>query len=380
MLALIGAVAILGPALALPIRWHVPIMAGELAAGIVLGRSGLDVIDPSNETLSFLANIGFALIMFVAGTRVPIRDGRLRIALRTGAARAVVVGGVAVLVSAAVARVAGTGHVALYAVVLASSSAALVLPIVDGLRLAGQQILQLLAQVAIADVACIVALPLVVDTAHVGRAAVGVAVVVAAATALYLLLRWVDRTGWRRRVHRVSEERKFALELRVGLVMLFALAAVAERFHVSIMLAGFGLGLAVAAVGEPRRLARQLFAVTEGFFGPIFFVWLGASLELADLSRNPSMIWAGILLGVGAVVAHLAARLLGQPWYLGGLASAQLGVPVAAATVGGQLHVLRPGEAAALVLGALITILVSVLCGGQAVRAGLGQVAAADRR
>ena len=43
--------------------------------------------------------------------------------------------------------------------------------------------------------------------------------------------------------------------------------------HVSIMLAGFSFGLAVAGVGEPRRLARQLFAVTEGFLGPLFFVW-----------------------------------------------------------------------------------------------------------
>jgi hypothetical protein len=47
------------------------------------------------------------------------------------------------------------------------------------------------------------------------------------------------------------------------------------RTHVSIMLAGFCVGLAVAGVGAPRRLARQMFAVTEGFLGPLFFVWLG---------------------------------------------------------------------------------------------------------
>ena len=54
------------------------------------------------------------------------------------------------------------------------------------------------------------------------------------------------------------------------------MAALAVAVHVSLMLAGFVSGLAVAAVGEPRRVAKQLFAVTEGFFGPLFFVWLGA--------------------------------------------------------------------------------------------------------
>jgi Kef-type K+ transport system membrane component KefB len=36
-LAVISLVAIIGPLLALPRRWHLPVILGELAAGIVLG-------------------------------------------------------------------------------------------------------------------------------------------------------------------------------------------------------------------------------------------------------------------------------------------------------------------------------------------------------
>jgi hypothetical protein len=79
----------------------------------------------------------------------------------------------------------------------------------------------------------------------------------------------------------------------------------------------------------------------------------------------------GLLLGLGAAVTHLAARLLGEPVPLALLASAQLGIPVAAATVGSQLHVLHPGEAAAIILGALVTIAIATAAGGLAVRAGL---------
>jgi Kef-type K+ transport system membrane component KefB len=178
----------------------------------------------------------------------------------------------------------------------------------------------------------------------------------------------VERTGLRRRMHRLSEDRKFALELRISLMALFALAALATSTHVSIMLAGFAIGLAVAAVGEPRRLARQLFGVTEGFLGPLFFLWLGASLGLRDLGSHPSFILLGLLLGFGAMAVHAAMRVSGQPVALGVLGAAQLGVPVAAATLGTQLHELKPGEAAALMLGAMVTVTASALSGGIASR------------
>jgi Kef-type K+ transport system membrane component KefB len=256
-------------------------------------------------------------------------------------------------------------------VLLASSSAALVLPIIDSLHLGGPAVLQLLPQVAIADAACIVALPLAVDPAHAARAALGALAVLAAAAVLFVILRYLERSGLRRRAHRVSEERKFALELRVNLVILFGLAAIATGSHVSILLAGFSFGIVVAAVGEPRRLARQLFALTEGFLGPLFFVWLGASLDLRELGRHPALIGLGVALGVGAVATHAAMRLTRQPLPAATLTAAQLGVPVAAATIGSQSGVLRPGEPAALLLGALVTIGVAVLSAGLAVRAGL---------
>jgi Kef-type K+ transport system membrane component KefB len=370
-LALIAAVAVLGPVLALPRGWRLPLVLGELVGGIVLGRTGFGLVHSSNDTFAFLAEIGFALVMFVAGSHVPVRDGRLRAALPIGVLRAVGVGVLSAGAGVVLARVFGTGHGALYGVLLASSSAALILPVVDSLHLGGEPVLRMLPQVAVADTACIVTLPLAVDPHHAGRAAVGAVAVLAAAATLFLLLRYLDRSGILRRVHRVSQRRRFALELRVNLVVLFALAALAAGTHVSVMLAGFSFGLAVAAVGQPRRLAKQLFAITEGFLGPLFFVWLGASLDLRELGRHPALIGLGLALGAGAVVTHVAMRLTGQPAAIAGLTCAQLGVPVAAATIGSQSGLLDPGEPAALLLGALVTIAVAVLCGSLAARAGL---------
>jgi Kef-type K+ transport system membrane component KefB len=169
-------------------------------------------------------------------------------------------------------------------------------------------------------------------------------------------------------VHRVSEERQFAVELRTSLAAMYAFAALAVSVHVSLMLAGFVAGLVVSAVGEPRRVAKQLFAVTEGFFGPLFFVWLGAGLQLRDVAHHPSMILLGACLGVGATAAHLVPLALRQPAPYALIATAQLGVPVAATTIGSQLGLLRPGEGGALILGALVTLVVTIAGGSLAAR------------
>ena len=365
LLALMVLAGLAGPVLALPGRWALPVVLGEVLAGVILGPTVADVVPAHDRTLTFLADIGFALVMFVAGSHVPVGDPQLRKGVRLGLLRAVGVGLAAAVLAVAIDAVYGTGHVGLYAVLMASSSAALVIPIVDSLHLTGPAVLQAIPQVAIADAACIVALPLAIQPSRAGRAALGALAVCACAAAVFVILRYTERNGMRRTVHHVSQRRGFALELRIQLAILFALAALAVWSHVSIMLAGFTFGIAVAAIGEPRRLARQLFALTEGFFAPLFFVWLGASLDLRALWHHPSYIWLGVVLGVGAVLAHLVTVVSGQPVRVGVLAAAQLGVPVAATALGTQLGVLRPAEGPAILLGALVTIAASVVAGSR---------------
>ena len=239
--------------------------------------------------------------MMIAGTHVPVRDTRLRAALAKGGLITVGVGLVSVPVGAGLSHLAGTGHTWVYAVVLASSSAALVLPVVEEDKLAGPAVLTMLAQVVVADVACIVALPLAAAPDKAGRSAVGALVVIVAAAAVYLVLRQLDRRHLLRRAHHYSVKHTFGLELRVSLLILFALAGLAQNVHVSILLAGFSVGLVLAATGTPRRLGRQLFGLAEGFLGPIFFLWLGATIDLGALGSHPKLLLLAAGLAAGTL-------------------------------------------------------------------------------
>ena len=367
-LALLAVIGMAGPLLASLRRFRVPLIIGELFAGLVVGKTGFGIVDHTDVTLTLLANIGFALVMFVVGTHVPVRDKTLRSAIPRALLRAVAVGAVAAVLGVVLAQVFRTGHAPMYAVLMASSSAALALPVIDSLKLTGPQVLSVTTQIAIADATSIVLLPLVINPAQAPRAALGALAIAGCAAVLFLLLRAADRSGLRERLHHYSHDHEFALELRISLIVLFTLCALAVTTHVSIMLAGFALGLVVSGVGEPRRLARQLFGITEGFFGPLFFVWLGASLQVRDLGEHPSLILLGVGLGVGAMLAHGVGRLFGQPLTLAVLAAAQLGVPVAAATLGTEEHLLAPGEPSALMLGALITVATTSIAGALAAR------------
>jgi Kef-type K+ transport system membrane component KefB len=227
------------------------------------------------------------------------------------------------------------------------------------------KVAQLIAQIAIADIACVAALPLVIVPSRAPVAALGAIAIGAFAVALTLAVRFAGRRGWTRRLHRFSESREFALEMRISVLILCLLAAIAQATHVSVMLAGFALGVVLAMIGKPRRLARQLFGVTEGFLGPLFFVWLGASIDLGELVEHPDKILLGATLATGAVGAHLAARAVGLPWMQAVASSGQLGVPLAAVALGIETSSLAPGEGAGILLGSLLTVAVSAVAAGR---------------
>lgn len=363
VLAFICAIALIGPALAAQRDLRVPVVVGELLVGIAVGRTGLGLLDAEDGTFTFLAEVGFALVMVVAGSHVPVRDPQLRARARVGLLRAAAIGVLSVPAGFAIASAFGTGHGPLYAVVLASSSAALILPVVQTAGELDDASLALLPQVAVADAAAIVALPMAIDPGEATRALAGGLLVVLVAAVVLAVLLWAERSGRRRRLHAFSEERRLAIELRTSLALVFALAAVATATHVTVMLAGFAYGLILAALGEPRRLGKQLFALTEGLFAPLFFVWLGASLDLRTLGERPSSILLGLTLGVTALAVHGAMVLTRQEPLTAVLSAAQLGVPVAAVTIGRSLDVVTVEESAALLLSAVLTLVATTFIG-----------------
>ena len=356
-LALIVAAGLAGPLLAASRRVFVPVVAGELLAGVVLGRSGFDVIDADNATVSFLAEAGFAMLMLTVGMHIPLRDRRLRHALGRGALAASVAAIAATLGGLVAAALTGTGHAAVYGVVLASGSAAIVLPTLQERKLDGPEALVVIAQVTVADVTAILAVPLVLQPSRVADVALGGLLIAACALIVFYVARSLRPRPWVHRLRKRSKRRGWALDLRLALAVLFGLAWIAEQSGASVLLGGFAMGLVVAGVGGPKRLSAQVRGIAEGFFVPLFFVVLGARLDVSALIDHPDLLLVtGVLIVLNLVVHAIAAVATRQPPAAGLIATAQLGVPAAVVQIGLQEHIITPALGAALTVAALTTL------------------------
>ena len=361
-LALVVACGLAGPFLAGASRNFVPLVVGEIAAGVVIGVSGFDAIDPTQPVFEVLGAVGFAALMFEVGMRLPLHDRRLLGALGRGAILAAAGAVAAVPAGLAAAAIAGTGHAALYVVILASSSAAVALPILSERGLIGPKTLPLVAWITIADIAAVIAVPFVVQPDRAGKVAVGSLAVVAATLAFFGALTLARRTDWYQWLRRQSKERGWALDLQIALAALIGLAWLAQDTGTSILIAGFGTGVVVAVIGGPERLSLEVRGVATGFLVPLFFVLLGAKLNVRDLFSDPSNLALAGSLAVLNVAVHLGAAAVTRQQLAGGLVAAvELGVPAAVVALGLSENVIDAGQAAAIVTAALVSVAVCAI-------------------
>jgi Kef-type K+ transport system membrane component KefB len=350
-----------GPLLAFGRRGLIPVVIGELVAGFVLGHTGFGVINAATQPLPVLSAIGFAMLMFSAGTHVDIGSPAIRQGFARGLLALAVVAVTAVPIGLLLDHAIGVGHPALIAVIVTGSSAAIAFPIIEERNLAGPNVAFLIAWVAIADSVTVVIMPLTLAKSGNPFEAIGGDVAIIAVGVIALVA--ASRARRLAQVHEMRNEslqRGWAWQVRISLVLLLGLSAIAQETGASTLVAGFLAGMILVRLHESDRLVVQFSGVANGFFVPLFFVLLGAELNLRALITSPSRILLAVGLALATVVTHLiAARVAGHERYLatGLAASAQLGMPAAAASVGLSTGLLSPAEAAALVAGGCLTLI-----------------------
>src|SRR5438105_2730047 len=130
-LTILALAGLTGPLLGLLGRGFVPVIIGELIAGVALGRTGAGVIDSSAQPLVAFSALGFAMLMLTAGTRVDIGSSSLRRGIARGLAAFAVVAMLSVPLAVLIGNGLGMGNPGLLAVLISGSSAAIVFPIFE---------------------------------------------------------------------------------------------------------------------------------------------------------------------------------------------------------------------------------------------------------
>ena len=381
-LAVVVAAGLLGPLLAAGRRPLAPVLVGELVAGAILGRTGFGIVDPGAQPFPAFYALGFAMLMLGAGTEVDLRSPQLRQGIARGGLALVVAVAASTPLAFLLANALHLGHVELFAVLLAGSSAAVAFPTMQERKLAGPAVPLLVAWITLADALTALLMPLTLSgPARIPLALAGdVLIVIVSAATIVVGSRLVGRPAVVEAA-RESEQRRWALRLRLSVLLLLVLAAIADRTGGSLLIAGFAAGIVLRRFREPTRLALQLSGLADGFFVPAFFVLLGASLNVRSLISDPRAIVLAVAMAVAAVIVHLVAAAVAaekQRAPTGLLASAQLGLPAAAAALGQASHTLSPAIAAALVAGGCLTLVPATI--GAVLMAGAGSTGAGIAR
>jgi Kef-type K+ transport system membrane component KefB len=263
------AVTALAPRLALPV------VVLELVLGIVIGPQVLDIAKLDDFT-NFFGNLGLGMLFFFAGYEIDfdrVRGSPLRLAALGWALSLALAYSLAGTLEA-------TGLVLSWLYTgsaLATTAIGTLIPILrDAGDLRTNFGTYLLAAGAVGEFGPILLVTLVLSSSQPAHEAlillafVGLAVLVALLTV---------RTAWRGwPVLERTIEASSQLAVRLAVVLIFGLVALAADLGLDLLLGGFGAGLITRAALRGREvevLESKLTAVGYGFFIPFFFITSG---------------------------------------------------------------------------------------------------------
>ena len=302
LIAIFVAAKLLG---ALAERLGQPAVLGELIGGAIVGVSGLHLVDPHDPTISLLAQLGIILLLFLIGLETEL-DKLLEVG---GAAAVVAIAGVIATFAGGYALAHFLGLADIVAVFLGASLTATsvgisarVLSDLGHLQDRESQII--LAAAVVDDIIGVVLLTLIgrmADQGDLGPMAVArvtvtafgfVAVALIAGSWLApLLVRAIDRI-------RVARALFFA-----SIVFALSLAYVAQRIGSAIIIGSFAAGLVLARTEKGEQIEREVHDVAH-FFVPIFFVAVGAAIDLRTMTVRY------VLIGLGLAAIAIVGKLL----------------------------------------------------------------------
>jgi Kef-type K+ transport system membrane component KefB len=353
-------------------RWLVvPVVVLEILLGIVVGPELLDLAQP-DDFIEFFSNLGLGMLFFFAGYEIEfdrIRGEPLKL------------GAIGWVCSLAIAYALG-GLLALAGVVLslvfvgsamATTAIGTLIPILrDAGELRTRFGTYLLAAGAMGEFGPIMLITLVFSTKNpASSAAILIAFVLIAVVGGIVAVRSTVR-GWD--LFERTLETSGQLAIRMTVVIVFALAALASSLGLDLLLGGFvaGIILRLALRGrEVTTLESKLTAVGYGFLIPFFFVVSGIKLDLDALVDDPVQflkvpLFLGLFLVVrGGPVMFLYRRVmdLRERQSLALLVSTELPLVVAITTIAVEEGHMHTSTAASLVTAAIVSTAVFPILG-----------------
>ena len=306
---LVSLLVLLAGSLAMPIlsgRLRLPSAVLLIGYGVAIGPHALDLL-PSRALLGFLAEVGFIVLMFLAGLEIDFNSIRAKGARPLAMLLAVC----AAPFGRASAAAAGLGQPPVVGLALGATSVGLPLAVLrEGGRLRtplGQQVLLL---GSVGEFLTVIGMTLFYFLTRDGLSLAlvwGLAKLLGLLLAAGALLRLLLAAAWwrpERVAALVALDDGAEIGVRAALLLAVGFAALAVLAGVESIVGAFLAGALTAFVLRGKAVLEQkLAAVGHGLLVPIFFVAVGVGFDPGVID-GPNLALAGTL-----VLATFAARL-----------------------------------------------------------------------
>ena len=352
---------------ALPRRMAPPVVVIELLLGIVIGPDVLGLSE-SDDFISFFSNLGLGLLFFFAGYEIeferikgkPLQLGIAGWLLSLGLAYGL--GGI-LAAAGVVLSLVYTGSA------MATTAIGTLIPILrDNGELRTRFGTYLLAAGAVGEFGPILLITLVLSTTQPLHEAAILLAFVAVAVVLALVSVRAMWRGWKHLERTLEASSQLAV--RIAVLLVFALVALATELGLDLLLGGFVAGMIVRAALQGHEAATfesKLTAVGFGFLIPFFFVTSGMNFDLDALLGSAGAIGKlALFFGLFLVVRGLPAILLyrralpaaRERLSLAFFSATQLPLVVAITTIAVDGGHMRSSTAAGLVGAAILSTLI----------------------
>jgi Kef-type K+ transport system membrane component KefB len=365
-------------------RLAIPIVVGEIVAGMIVGRSGFGWVLPDNGALSLLKELGFVLLMFLSGMEIDFRSLRGIDPQQVGhqsrwspPSLAVLNFGATLVLAGAFAWglkwIGATTDPWMMGLILSTTALGVVVPILKEAGLSqslyGQSIL--LATV-IADFVTMFLISVQVAIVSRGLTA-EILLVFLLFVAFFLAARFGSFLSRIESLQRVIQELSHAtaqIKVRLAFSTLLIFVVLAEKLGLEIIVGAFLAGAIVSLLRTPedRALSSQFEAIGFGFFIPIFFIMIGVDFNLPALLSSTGALLSVPLLLIAAITVKVIPGFvfrLNHTWRealaAGILMCPRLSLIIAAAAIGEKLGVIDESVNAGIVLVAIVTVTASPL-------------------
>lgn len=361
-------------------RISVPIVVGEIVAGMVVGRSGLSVVPADDLLLGMLANFGIVFLMFLSGMEIdfnslrthspaPQRSGQRGVsALSLALLHFILTLALAAITAYFLVLFRLASNVWIVALILSTTSLGVVVPVLKESDLIGQRLGQcILVSAVIADFATMLLITVAVAIVSRGLTA-EILLITLLFVAFFLIYRFGTIFNKVAALRRTMEELSHAtaqIKVRAAFAVMLAFVAFSQELGSEIILGAFLAGAIIGLLrtADDADLGHQLESIGFGFFIPIFFITVGLGFNLPALFASSGALLLVPFLFVGAVLVKMIPAFtflvnfsLRESLAAGSLLSARLSLIIAAAAIGTRLGVITESVNSAIILVAIGTV------------------------